>query len=315
MINVVQKLNKTIKMKKKSYKNFNLLKNNLNYLDKKILKKIFYKMSYIRQFELEAYRHRKEESYKTLVYLSLGQESIYSSVAAAFPKAKTFGQHRGHGIYLAYKGDPQKLTDELLGLSTGANKGMGGSPSIFDKKIGMFGHVGLIGDQVPVSCGYSLINQKETVICFFGDGAAEEDYVLASMGFAVQKKLNIIFICDDNNLSVLTPTSDRRTWKLKDVASSFGIKSFDITDDPLTIYYTLKKLKKNNYPALLNIRTCREYWHEGAGKDKQDKYFWNRYEIVKKQLLKKNENNFIIKTEKKNFKWAKELWEKRLQKL
>ena len=63
----------------------------------------------------------------------------------------------------------------------------------------MFGHVGLIGDQVPVSCGYSLINQKETVICFFGDGAAEEDYVLASMGFGVQKKLNIIFICDDND--------------------------------------------------------------------------------------------------------------------
>ena len=81
------------------------------------------------------------------------------------------------------------------------------------------------------------------------------------------------------------------------------------------IYYTLKKLRKNNYPALVNIRTCREYWHEGAGKDKHDKYFWNRYEIVKKQLLKKKENIFITKTEKKHSEWAKKLWEKRLQKL
>ena len=36
-------------------------------------------------------------------------------------------------------------------------------------------------------------------------------------------------------------------------------------------------------------RTCREYWHEGAGIDKHEKNHWNRYEIVRKndeQLIK-----------------------------
>ena len=157
--------------------NLNLYKKKYNKLDVKILKKIFAKMSFIREFELQAYEKRKNNAFKTLIYLCLGQESIYASVNLALPKVSIFGQHRGHGIYLAYGGNPEKLVDELIGLKTGTNKGMGGSPPVFDKKIGMFGHVGLIGDQVPVAAGYSLIKKNITSLCFFGDGAAEEDYV------------------------------------------------------------------------------------------------------------------------------------------
>ena len=118
-------------------------------------------MSYIRSFELQAYKNRKKNIFKTLIYLSLGQESIYAAISESLKKVSTFGQHRGHGIYLSYGGNPRKLIDELIGLTSGTNKGMGGSPPIFDRKIGMFGHVGLIGDQVPVAAGYSLINKKK----------------------------------------------------------------------------------------------------------------------------------------------------------
>ena len=68
----------------------------------------------------------------------------------------------------------------------------------------MYGHVGLIGDQVPVSAGFSLIKSDRVTICYFGDGAAEEDYVLATFGFASKNKLKTLFICDDNDFSVLT---------------------------------------------------------------------------------------------------------------
>ena len=203
----------------------------------------------------------------------------------------------------------------MIGLETGTNKGMGGSPPIFDTKIGMYGHVGLIGDQVPVACGFSLINNKKTTVCYFGDGAAEEDYVLASLGFASQKKLNILFVCDDNDFSVLTKKKDRRNWNLAKVARSFNINSLDVTDDPLTIYYSIQKLKKNKFPALINIRTCREYWHEGAGQDPEEKGHWNRYEIVKNILKRSNLDNFIKNIESKNNITMEKLWEKRLQKL
>lgn len=294
--------------------NYNIIKNNNSPIDINIQKKIFKKMSYIREFELQAYKNRKEGKFRTLIYLCLGQESIYASTEQAIKKAAIFGQHRGHGIYLAYGGNPKKLVDELIGLTSGTNKGMGGSPPIFDRKIGMFGHVGLIGDQVPVAAGYSLVNKNKITITFFGDGAAEEDYVLATFGFAKKNNLNMLFICDDNDLSVLTPTKVRRNWNISEVAKSFGITSLDISDDPLTIYKSINLLKKK-LPALLNIRTCREYWHEGAGKDKPHKNFWSRYEIVRKKLYDFGFQKFITKTETENKIWAKKLWEKQLQKL
>lgn len=296
-------------------KNLNIYKYNLKnkkYL--KLLKNIFEKMSKIRNFELQAYEHRKNKKFETLIYLCLGQESIYAASAVALKKPAIFGQHRGHGIYLANNGDPKKLVDELIGLDSGTNQGMGGSPPILDTKIGMYGHVGLIGDQVPVAAGFSLIKKNKTTLCFFGDGAAEEDYVLATFGFAKQYNLKIIFICDDNDLSVLTPTKERRKWKLKDVAKSFGLSSYEITDDPITIYETIQKCKKT-FPALINIKTCREYWHEGAGKDKPNKKSWNRYSIIRKELIKYKEEKFVLNCEKKYKDDFEKLWLNRLQKL
>ncbi len=297
-----------------NYKNYNIKKIRYNDQNKLILKKIFKKMIFIRFFELKAYENRKKNKFQTLIYLCLGQESIYASVSEALKNVSIFGQHRGHGIYLSYGGNPKKLIDELIGLESGTNKGMGGSPPIFDRKIGMFGHVGLIGDQVPVAAGYSLIKKNKTVVCFLGDGAAEEDYVLATFGFATQYNLKILFICDDNDLSVLTKTKERRKWKLKKLADSFGINAMDITDDPLTIYHSIKSIQ-NKFPSLINIRTCREYWHEGAGKDKEDRNFWNRYQIVRKQLLDLKEEKFVLKNEKMYKNNLEKLWEKRLQKL
>ena len=37
-----------------------------------------------------------------------------------------------------------------------------------------------------------------------GDASAEEDYVLGALGWAATKKLPILFIVEDNNLSILT---------------------------------------------------------------------------------------------------------------
>lgn len=294
--------------------NYNIIKKNLSPSDLKDLLKVFSQMCMIRNFELVAFEYRQKKIYQTLIYLCVGQESIYTSIAQAIPKAYVFGQHRAHGTYLAYGGNPVKLVDEIVGLPTGGNKGMGASPTVCDKAKNIFGHVGLIGDQVPVAAGFALEKRDKPVICFVGDGAVEEDYVLATFGFVKQYNLKILFVCDDNDLSVLTPTKDRRKWKLSEVANSFGIESVDITDDPLTIIHYAKKLIKKA-PALINIRTCRELWHEGAGKDSPDKGFWSRYQILKKNLLQLGYKNFVEKEENKYKNWSEKLWKKRLQKL
>jgi TPP-dependent pyruvate/acetoin dehydrogenase alpha subunit len=220
-----------------------------------------------------------------------------------------FSQHRCHDIFLSFGGNPKKLRDELLGLSTGTSKGRAGSNCIqcHENNVKMFGHHGLIGENVPLAVGAAL-GSKKPVVCFFGDGAAEEDYVSASIGFAITHKLPVLFICVDNNLSILTEIKIRRSWKITDVAKGFGMTAIDVADDPWAVLSILNKMKKN-LPALINIYTCRANWHAGVGVDGKPE--WNRYELLKNKLFKlglkkevdKIENDIKIEMDK--------LWDKK----
>lgn len=247
------------------------------------LLEMFTTMARIRAFETEVYQ-ASEAKRIPLVYLSTGQESIPAALAVAVPGSWILAQHRGHGTYLAFGGSLPALRDELRGLPSGCCQGMGGSPAICDWSPeiakGIIGHNGLIGDHVPVAVGVAYADRETPVVCLFGDGAAEEDYVLGAVGFAVTHQLNVVFVCEDNDLSVLTPVNARRSWNLSDVTRGFGLTAIDIVDDPCQIYYYAKELPR---PCLLNIRTCRMCWHVGAGIDGPPE--WDRYALVKADLI------------------------------
>ena len=146
---------------------------------------------------------------KIPIYLSAGQEFISASLATIisdFCKVKPliFAQHRCHSTYLSFGGEIDNLIAELLGNYKLSNTNcMGGSASIYSKKINMFGHDGHMGTQVPIGIGACFTSKKPTII-FMGDASAEEDYVLGALGWAATKKLPILFIVEDNNLSILT---------------------------------------------------------------------------------------------------------------
>lgn len=271
---------------------------------------MFHRICKARFFDEQAYRACEKNLLKALIYLSAGQESIAAAVSTVITDSHLFTQHRGHAPYLCFGGDPIKLIDELLGLPSGCCGGMGGSPCIQDPEIRMIGHEGLIGEHVPIAVGAALGNPEATVICFFGDGAVEEDYFLGALGFAATRKLRVLFVCEDNDLSVLTPTSDRRTWHLHDVARSFGMESVDITDDPWLIRHHTLELSKKGLPALLNCRTCRLYWHVGAGQDGVPE--WDRFALVKQTLEKLGLGAEAQQIEEDSRKNTEALWKSRL---
>jgi len=243
---------------------------------------VFWRICLCRNFELNV-----KKAYdaglmpKIPIYLSLGQETATAALSVAFPAVKQFGQHRGHDLYLCYGGSPQELRDELLGLPTGCAKGMGGSASIHSPKTGMFGHDGLMGTQIPIAVGYALGSGNKT-LSTMGDASAEEGYVLGAMGEAASKKAPILFVCMDNNLSIKTEVKVRRSWTMVDEAKAKGIPAHDLKDDPWLIMHYIEQIK-NNLPAFLNIRYCRELWHAGTGCDGPPE--WNRYELVRTELI------------------------------
>ena len=173
---------------------------------------IFKTASLCRNFEQETFKYAKEKKIKIPIYLSAGQEYISSTISNLTRELKInpliFPQHRCHSIYLSFGGDISKLINELFGSSLGCTYGMGGSASIHSTKINMFGHDGHMGTQAPIGVGACFSSKKPTIV-FLGDASAEEDYVLGAIGWASTKNLPIVFIIEDNNLSILTKKKNR----------------------------------------------------------------------------------------------------------
>lgn len=270
--------------------------------------KTFEKISFCRHFENFTYKKIQDKTIKIPVYLSAGQEStpcsIASYVASKNITPNIFIQHRGHSTYLAFEASPEELIDELLGLKTGCSFGMGGSASIQSIEKNIFGHDGLMGSQVPIAVGHCYETKHPTIV-FMGDASAEEDYVGSSIGWASTKKLPILFVVEDNNLSILTEKKIRRNWNMHELAHAYKVEAYDIEDDPTQISNHLNNVFKK--PLLLNVRTVRKYWHAGAGIDGD---YFDRYEWLKKLLPTE-----VLEIDKNNKIKVEKLWQSRLEKL
>lgn len=273
-------------------------------------RKLFTQICFNRYFEFEVKKAYDRGLMKLPIYLSVGQEHIPAAIASVFSDCLIFAQHRAHSVYLSFGGDPRQLIDELLQRPTGCARGMGGSASIHSPKIGMFGHSGLMGDQVPIAVGAAL-GAGKPVLTVMGDASAEEDYIYGALGFAVTKKLPVLFICEDNDLSILTRTPIRRSWTLCGLAQGLGLPAVDITDDPWLIAHHVKELSQQ-LPAVLNIRTCRGLWHAGSGCDGPPE--WDRFALIKETMNSLGLEKDLVAIESDTERTVQDLWAGQLQK-
>lgn len=279
---------------------------------------LFKKMCTIRAFEYNVGQVFEAEFLKMPVYLSVGTEALSSSLALSYGKKNPsiFAQHRAHGYYISFGGNLESLADEILHRPTGCAKGMGGSASIHSQEIKMFGHDGFMGTQVPFGVGRILAENfrqdkpKEYGLCIMGDASAEEGYVLGAMGFAAHLKLPILFVCEDNNLSVLTTKEVRRSWEITDVAKSLGIPSYELADDPWTIIKRVDQIGEN-LPALMNVYVSRVLRHVGSKSDGNPE--WDRFDLTKQELSRIGLGEEIEIIEDRTTKKINQLWGKKLE--
>ena len=244
---------------------------------------VFKRASKSRNFEQYVFNGIQNGLFKFPIYLSAGQEYISASISEVMAERgitpNIFIQHRGHSTYLSFDAPIEELIDELLGRPTGCANGMGGSASIQSKSKNIFGHDGLMGSQVPIAVGHCYETRHPTIV-YMGDASAEEDYVLGALGWASTKNLPILFVVEDNNLSILTEKKIRRSWEMDSVAKAFNMRGIQTSDDPMAIKRCLRGVFDG--PMLLNINTHRKYWHSGAGIDNPD--IFDRYECEMREL-------------------------------
>ena len=272
------------------------------------LTRIYERAALCRAFEEECVRRIESKDITVPCYLSVGQEYIPATISVwledqGITDRQIFIQHRGHSQYLCFGGDLDALVLELLGDPRGCANGMGGSASIQSVSANIIGHDGMLGSQIPIAVGMCYANHKPT-ICFAGDAAMEEDYALAALGWAATHKLPILFIVEDNGLSILTEKKVRRSWDIVAVARGFGMDARNISDNPKELYQILYPVKL--WPSLINVSTTRLLWHTGAGCD--DSNAFDRHQEVSNQISPSTV--YAIETKLRCEQKVKEAWTK-----
>lgn len=179
----------------------------------------------IRAFE-EALVRRRDHGFQLL---SNGEEAVAVGICAGLQRDDSLlTSGRSIGFALARGVDPGRLAAELLGKQTGTNRGRGGRGHLIDLGCGFFGAHSVVGGNISIAAGVGLAKKLEqqggiaTVV--FGDGACGAGSLHETLNIAAIWKLPLLFVCNNNQLSVSTPRSAvLAPAHLSDLGTSFGM--------------------------------------------------------------------------------------------
>jgi len=276
--------------------------------------------------ELEKNYHPLDEM-KCPVHFCHGQEAVPAALHELLSNEDyLFSHHRSHGYYLSKKCPPEKLFAELYGKSDGANSGIAGSQDISYSKNNFYSGAilaGAISIAVGAALSVKLDNKKNIVACGFGESASDQGVFWESLNYSALSSLPLLYVCENNNLSVLTPQKNRQSGSsIASKAKSFGVKSVQVYgNDPLKVYQEIKSaiqyIKKNKKPFLVEAFTYRTISHVGPlsddasnMKNTKEYKFWlknSSLENLKKALLKKKyiNDSYLSAIEKKIYRQIK----------
>jgi TPP-dependent pyruvate/acetoin dehydrogenase alpha subunit len=184
-------------------------------------------MMLIRAFE-EALARRKDHGFQLL---SSGEEAVAVGLCSALTsRDQLLTGGRSIGPALARGLAPERVMAELLGRSSGTNRGKGGRGHLADPRAGFFGAHAVVGGNISIAVGVALSMQLSgsngVVAILFGDGASGVGALHESLNIAAIWNLPVLFVCNNNQFSVSTPRSAALApGKLSDIGVAFKMPS------------------------------------------------------------------------------------------
>lgn len=209
--------------------------------------------------------------FRCSVHLCLGQEDVPEALHQALrPEDWLFSTHRSHGHYLAKGGSEQRLLDEILGLESGVNGGFSGSQSFCDPALNFHSTAvvgGLIGVATGTALALKLLGSKARVVCCIGDGATEQGIFWESANFAALHGLPILFVCENNGLSVHAPIRLRQATPMEERAGAFGLLCWKGVTGLRT---ALRAEHHDSLPGFVEVPCERACTHVSAMEDQRE---------------------------------------------
>ena len=248
----------------------------LSQLPKDKLLKMYAQMQRIRRWETkfkDLFVGGEDDLYGAF-HTYIGEEAIAVGVMGSLNDDDYIAStHRGHGHLIAKGGDLNKMSAEIFFKETGYNKGYGGSMHITDMSKGILGMNGIVGAGPYLASGAALASQvrgtKQVAVCFQGDGASNSPYFFSAARSAVNYKLPVIYVIENNfqmigvAMSTVTPTK-----YVSDYVKGLGLPTGVVDGNDIAAGHSVTaeavaRARAGEGPSVIEAITFRWFDHSG----------------------------------------------------
>lgn len=230
-------------------------------------------MNFWRRFEDKCRSLYLKQKIRGFLHLYNGQEALPAGFLHAMQKGKdnVITAYRCHVWPMAMGVDPKRIMAELCGKESGTSRGLGGSMHVFSKEHNFYGGHGIVGGQIPVGAGIAFgdkYNNRDAVtICLMGDGAVRQGTLHETFNMAMNWKLPVVFVCENNGYAM--GTSLKRTANHSDIYKlglGYEMPSLPVDGmNPVKVaeaaFEALERARRGDGPTFLDIRTYRYRGH------------------------------------------------------
>lgn len=234
--------------------------------------KWFESMVLMRKFEEKAAQLYGNQKIKGFLHLYNGQEAVVAGTYSVINSGdRVITAYRDHAHALAAGMSANSLMAELYGKATGCSKGKGGSMHMFSKEHNFFGGHGIVGGQIPLGAGLAFadkyLNTGQVTVAYMGDGAVRQGGVHEAFNMAMNWKLPVVFVVENNGYAM--GTSVERTANTTDIYKlglaydmpCMPVNGMKCEDVHKAMEEAVERARSGNGPTFLEIRTYRYRGH------------------------------------------------------
>lgn len=268
-------------------------------------------MTMWRRFEDKCRSLYLKQKIRGFLHLYNGQEAIPAGFVHAMDLTKDamITAYRCHVHPMAMGVDPKRIMAELCGKATGTSNGLGGSMHIFSKEHRFYGGHGIVGGQIPLGAGIAFADKYFEIggvtICYFGDGAVRQGALHETFNMAMNWKLPVVFVVENNQYAMGTSVS--RTANHEDIYKlglgyempCMPVDAMDPEKVAEVAYEAVERARRGDGPTFIEARTYRFRGHSMSDAEP--------YRTKEEVALKKEEDPIVlVKNRILENKWATE---------
>jgi acetoin:2,6-dichlorophenolindophenol oxidoreductase subunit alpha len=233
--------------------------------------RLYRTMRLIRRFEERVVELVNANEIAGVTHEYIGQEAVAAGVCAALRRDDLItSTHRGHGHVIAKGADVRGMMAELLGRSTGLNRGRGGSMHIADVSLGILGANGIVGAGAPFAAGAAWAARQaggdRVAVTFFGDGGINQGVLLETLNLARIWELPVVFVCENNGYAVTLASERATAGTIVERARGFAVHAAQVDGmDAEAVHAAaadaVGRARRGDGPAFLECLTYRFVGH------------------------------------------------------